>query len=71
MTNIFVLGEKHKIDGRIKLKLDKIEKIFAWSVFQNQTIVRAFLSIIKFIYCWTLSFIELTYLLICFTRKIK
>lgn len=32
MDKIFALGEKNKIDKKIKQKLDKIEKIFTWPV---------------------------------------
>ena len=33
MTKIFELKEKYKIDGKIRLKLDKIEKILTWLIF--------------------------------------
>lgn len=33
ITNIFALGKEYKIGKKVKLKLDKIEKIFIWLVF--------------------------------------
>lgn len=33
IINIFMLEKEHKIDKKIKLKLDKIEKIFTWLIF--------------------------------------
>ena len=71
MTKIFALGKEHEIGGRIRLKPDKIEKIFAWPVPQDQTAVRAFLGTIQFTRCWVLGFIELTQLLARFIGKIE
>ena len=50
MTKIFALGEKHEIGGRVRLKPDKIKKIFTWPVPQDQTAVRAFLGTIQSTY---------------------
>lgn len=36
MTKIFALGEEYEIGGRVKLKSDKIEKIFTWPIPQDQ-----------------------------------
>ena len=47
MTKIFTLEEEHKIGGRIRLKPDKIEKILAWLVPQDQTAIKAFLDTIQ------------------------
>lgn len=47
MTKIFALEKKHKIRGKIRLKSDKIEKILTWPIFQDQTVVKAFLDIIQ------------------------
>ena len=51
MIKIFVLGEKHEIGGRVKLKSDKIEKILTWPIPQDQTVVRAFHDTIQSIHC--------------------
>lgn len=32
MTKIFALKKKHKIGGRIRLKLEKSEKTFTWLI---------------------------------------
>lgn len=32
ITKTFALGKKHKIDGKVKLKPDKIEKILTWPI---------------------------------------
>ena len=46
-----MLEEKHKIDRRVRLRLDKIEKIFTWPVSQDQTVVKAFFRTIQLIQC--------------------
>ena len=46
MTKIFTLGEEHEISRKVRLKLDKIEKILIWPVPQDQIMVRAFLRTI-------------------------
>lgn len=61
VTKIFALEKEHKIGEKIKLKLEKIEKILIRTVSQNQTAIRAFLSTIQSIYCWDLNFTELTH----------
>lgn len=33
IIKIFQLGEKNKIDGKIRLKPDKIEKTLTWLIF--------------------------------------
>ncbi len=71
MAKIFALMEEHEIGGRVRLKPDKIEKIFTWSVPQDQTAVRAFLGIIQSTFCWVLGFIELTHPLTRLTRKVE
>ena len=35
MTKIFVLGEEYEIEGKIKVKSNKIKKILTWLVSQN------------------------------------
>lgn len=51
ITKIFRLGEKYKIDRRVRLKQDKIEKILTWPVPQNQTTIRTFFGNIQSICC--------------------
>lgn len=46
MTKIFTLEEEHEIGRKIRLKLDKIKKIFTWPIPQDQTVVKEFFSII-------------------------
>ena len=71
MTKIFALGKEYEIGGRVKLKPDKIRKIFNWLVLQNQTTVRAFLSTIQSTYQWVLSFTELIPPLTRLIKKIE
>lgn len=35
ITKIFILDEEYEIDGRVRLKSNKIEKIFTWLVSQD------------------------------------
>ena len=46
MTKIFALGEEYEICRRVKLKLDKIEKVFIWPVSQDQIVLKVFLGTI-------------------------
>ena len=71
MTKILALKEKHEIGGRVRLKLDKIEKILTWSVPQNQIAVRVFLGTIQFISHWVFGFTKLTRLLTRLTGKVE
>ena len=71
MTKIFALGEKHKIDRKIILKPDKVKIIFAWSVPEDQTVVKAFFNTIQSTYCWVLGFTKLTRLLACLIGKVE
>ena len=68
MTKIFILQEKYKISKKIRLKQNKIEKIF---IFQDQTTIKAFLSIFQSIHYLIFDYTKLTYLLIYFIRKIE
>lgn len=45
MTKIFALEKEHKIDKKVRLKSNKIEKIFTWPVLHDQIAVKAFLGI--------------------------
>ena len=71
MTKIFALGDEYEIGRKIRLKPDKIEKILAWPVLQDQTAIRAFFSTIQSTRHWVLDFTELTGLLTRFTEKVE
>ncbi len=71
MTKIFALRKEHEIGRKIRLKLDKIEKIFTWPISQDQTAVKAFLGTIQSIRQWVLDFTELARPLIQLTRKVE
>ncbi len=47
MTKILALGKEHEIGGRVRLKPDKIEKIFTLPISQDQTSVKSFLGTIQ------------------------
>lgn len=49
MTKIFALEEEYKLDRRVRLKLDKIEKIFKYPIPQDQIAIKAFPKTIQFI----------------------
>lgn len=71
ITKIFALRKEHKIDRRVRLKPDKIEKIFTWPIPQDQMAVRAFLGTIQSLRRWVLGFTKLTRLLTCLTGKVE
>ena len=71
MTKIFTLREEHKIDGRVGLKPDKIEKILTWSVPQDQIAIRAFLGTIQPTRRWFLDFTKVTHPLTRFIGKVE
>ena len=71
MTKIFAFGEEHEIGERVKLKPDKIGKIFTWPVPQDQTAVRAFFGTIQSTRQWVLGFTELTRFLTRLTGKVE
>lgn len=47
MTKIFALGKEDKIDKKVKLKPNKIKKIFICPISQDQTEVKAFFKTIQ------------------------
>ena len=71
MTKIFALGEEHKIGGKIRLKLDKIENILTWPVSWDQIVIKAFFGTFQSIRRWIFGFTELTCLLTYLTGKIE
>lgn len=71
ITKIFILKKEYKIGGKVRLKLDKIEKIFIQPISQIQIAVRVFFGIIKSIHCWVFSFTKLIHPLTFFTKKVK
>ena len=71
MTKIFALEKEYEIEEKIRLKLDKIEKILTWPVSQDQTVVTVFLDTIQLIWHWVLGFPELTYFLTYLIGKIE
>lgn len=42
LTKIYALEEEHTIKKRIRLKLNKFEKIMIWPILQDETMVRLF-----------------------------
>lgn len=71
MTKIFIFRKEHKIDRKVILKPNKIEKIFTWLIPQDWTAIKAFFDTIQSIYHYILGFTELIYPLTHLIKKIE
>lgn len=71
ITHIFTLEKKHKIDIRVRLNPDKIQKILTQLLSQDSIAIKAILGTIQSTKCQVLGFIELIRYLICLTGKVE